>query len=119
MAETKSLSRGSVLRFGVFQVNLAARELRKHGVADLNRAVLGRSQKSAARHQDGRGGRVIHGQRIPAEPPDSVLPLQATDPGRVSNTQARVSKAARRDNIFLSPMNARTEAGPPRLGLGA
>ena len=32
MAETKSLSPGSVLRFGVFQVNLAARELRKHGV---------------------------------------------------------------------------------------
>jgi Tol biopolymer transport system component/DNA-binding winged helix-turn-helix (wHTH) protein len=30
--ETKSLSRSSVLRFGVFQVNLAARELRKHGV---------------------------------------------------------------------------------------
>src|SRR6266481_3388179 len=28
----KSLSPGSVLRFGVFQVNLAARELRKHGV---------------------------------------------------------------------------------------
>src|SRR5882757_10698344 len=28
----KSLSTGSVLRFGVFQVNLAARELRKHGV---------------------------------------------------------------------------------------
>src|SRR5882762_2976749 len=28
----KSLSSGSVLRFGVFQVNLAARELRKHGV---------------------------------------------------------------------------------------
>ena len=32
MAETKSLSPGTVLRFGVFQVNLAARELRKHGV---------------------------------------------------------------------------------------
>jgi len=32
VAETKSLSSGSVLRFGVFQVNLAARELRKHGV---------------------------------------------------------------------------------------
>ena len=32
MAEMKSLSPGSVLRFGVFQVNLAARELRKHGV---------------------------------------------------------------------------------------
>jgi len=32
VAETKSLSPGSVLRFGVFQVNLAARELRKHGV---------------------------------------------------------------------------------------
>ena len=32
MAETKFLSPGSVLRFGVFQVNLAARELRKHGV---------------------------------------------------------------------------------------
>jgi len=32
VVETKSLSRGSVLRFGVFQVNLAARELRKHGV---------------------------------------------------------------------------------------
>ena len=32
MAETKSLSPGSVLRFGVFQVNLAERELRKHGV---------------------------------------------------------------------------------------
>src|SRR5258708_33486148 len=28
----KSFSPGSVLRFGVFQVNLAARELRKHGV---------------------------------------------------------------------------------------
>src|SRR5258707_12915222 len=28
----KSLSPGSVLRFGVFQVNLGARELRKHGV---------------------------------------------------------------------------------------
>src|SRR5258707_4144307 len=28
----KSLSPGSVLRFGVFQVNLAALELRKHGV---------------------------------------------------------------------------------------
>src|SRR6267143_5909633 len=28
----KSLSPGSVLRFGVFHVNLAARELRKHGV---------------------------------------------------------------------------------------
>src|SRR5467141_4873365 len=28
----KSLSPGSILRFGVFQVNLAARELRKHGV---------------------------------------------------------------------------------------
>ncbi len=32
MAETKSLSLTRVLRFGVFQVNLAARELRKHGV---------------------------------------------------------------------------------------
>ena len=32
MAETKSLSPNGVLRFGVFQVNLAARELRKHGV---------------------------------------------------------------------------------------
>jgi len=32
VAETKSLSPGSVLRFGVFQVNLAERELRKHGV---------------------------------------------------------------------------------------
>src|SRR5579864_1102343 len=32
MAETKSLSRSPVLRFGVFQTNLAARELRKHGV---------------------------------------------------------------------------------------
>ena len=32
MAETKSFSPGSVLRFGVFQVNLAARELRKHGL---------------------------------------------------------------------------------------
>jgi len=32
VAKTKSLSPGSVLRFGVFQVNLAARELRKHGV---------------------------------------------------------------------------------------
>src|SRR5258707_11607656 len=28
----KSLSPGSVLRFGVFQANVAARELRKHGV---------------------------------------------------------------------------------------
>jgi DNA-binding winged helix-turn-helix (wHTH) protein/Flp pilus assembly protein TadD len=32
VAETKSLSPTCVLRFGVFQVNLAARELRKHGV---------------------------------------------------------------------------------------
>jgi DNA-binding winged helix-turn-helix (wHTH) protein/Flp pilus assembly protein TadD len=32
VAETKSLSLTRVLRFGVFQVNLAARELRKHGV---------------------------------------------------------------------------------------
>ena len=32
MAETKSLSPNGVLRFGVFQVNFAARELRKHGV---------------------------------------------------------------------------------------
>jgi len=32
VAETKSLSPGSVLRFGVFQVNLAERELRKHGL---------------------------------------------------------------------------------------
>jgi Tol biopolymer transport system component/DNA-binding winged helix-turn-helix (wHTH) protein len=30
--ETKSLSPGRVIRFGVFQLNLAARELRKHGV---------------------------------------------------------------------------------------
>ena len=32
MAEKKSLSPSRVLRFGVFQVNLAAREVRKHGV---------------------------------------------------------------------------------------
>ncbi|HKW62637.1 MAG TPA: winged helix-turn-helix domain-containing protein [Candidatus Acidoferrum sp.] len=32
MAENRQLSPGGVLRFGVFQVNLAARELRKHGV---------------------------------------------------------------------------------------
>ena len=32
MAETKSLSPSGILRFGVFQLNLAARELRKHGV---------------------------------------------------------------------------------------
>lgn len=32
MEEAKSLSLGRVIRFGVFQVNLAARELRKHGV---------------------------------------------------------------------------------------
>ena len=32
MAEKKELSPSDVLRFGVFQVNLAARELRKHGV---------------------------------------------------------------------------------------
>ena len=32
MTETKPSSRTGVLRFGVFQVNLAARELRKHGV---------------------------------------------------------------------------------------
>jgi TolB-like protein/DNA-binding winged helix-turn-helix (wHTH) protein/Tfp pilus assembly protein PilF len=32
VAETKSASSSSVLRFGVFQVNPAARELRKHGV---------------------------------------------------------------------------------------
>ena len=32
MAETKELSPSRVLRFGVFQINLAARELRKHGV---------------------------------------------------------------------------------------
>jgi DNA-binding winged helix-turn-helix (wHTH) protein/Tfp pilus assembly protein PilF len=32
MAETKELSPRRVLRFGVFQINLAARELRKHGV---------------------------------------------------------------------------------------
>ena len=32
MAETRSLSPRGVLRFGVFQVNLAARELCKHGV---------------------------------------------------------------------------------------
>ncbi|HWF67856.1 MAG TPA: winged helix-turn-helix domain-containing protein, partial [Acidobacteriaceae bacterium] len=32
MAEKKELSPGRVLRFGVFQANLAARELRKHGV---------------------------------------------------------------------------------------
>ena len=32
MAETKSASPGIVVRFGVFQANLAARELRKHGV---------------------------------------------------------------------------------------
>lgn len=32
MAETKSPSTNRILRFGVFQVNLAARELRKHGV---------------------------------------------------------------------------------------
>ena len=31
MAQTKSSSRAGVLRFGVFQVNLAGRELRKHG----------------------------------------------------------------------------------------
>ena len=32
MSEKKSLSPSRVLRFGVFQVNLAAREIRKHGV---------------------------------------------------------------------------------------
>jgi len=32
VAEKKELSPGRVLRFGVFQANLAARELRKHGV---------------------------------------------------------------------------------------
>ncbi len=32
MEKTKSLSPSRVIRFGVFQVNLAARELRKHGV---------------------------------------------------------------------------------------
>ncbi len=32
MAETKSFSPSDILRFGVFQVNLGARELRKHGV---------------------------------------------------------------------------------------
>jgi DNA-binding winged helix-turn-helix (wHTH) protein/Tfp pilus assembly protein PilF len=32
VAETKELSPSRVLRFGVFQINLAARELRKHGV---------------------------------------------------------------------------------------
>lgn len=32
MAETKSASSSGALRFGVFQVNVAARELRKHGV---------------------------------------------------------------------------------------
>ena len=32
MAETKPLSPGGIQRFGVFQVNLSARELRKHGV---------------------------------------------------------------------------------------
>jgi DNA-binding winged helix-turn-helix (wHTH) protein/Flp pilus assembly protein TadD len=32
VAETKSLAPSRVLRFGVFQANLAARELRKHGV---------------------------------------------------------------------------------------
>ena len=32
MAETKSESPSRVLRFGVFQINIAARELRKHGV---------------------------------------------------------------------------------------
>jgi len=32
VAETKSPSTNRILRFGVFQVNLAARELRKHGV---------------------------------------------------------------------------------------
>jgi DNA-binding winged helix-turn-helix (wHTH) protein/Tfp pilus assembly protein PilF len=32
VAETKELSPRRVLRFGVFQINLAARELRKHGV---------------------------------------------------------------------------------------
>ena len=32
MAEKTELSATRVLRFGVFQVNLAARELRKHGV---------------------------------------------------------------------------------------
>jgi TolB-like protein/DNA-binding winged helix-turn-helix (wHTH) protein/Tfp pilus assembly protein PilF len=32
MGETKSLSPSCVIRFGIFQVNLAARELRKHGV---------------------------------------------------------------------------------------
>lgn len=32
MAETKSPSSSSVFRFGVFHVNLAAREIRKHGV---------------------------------------------------------------------------------------
>lgn len=32
MAETKPLSPSGALRFGVFQVNVAARELRKHGV---------------------------------------------------------------------------------------
>ena len=32
MAETKELSPSRVLRFGVFQINLAARELRKYGV---------------------------------------------------------------------------------------
>ena len=32
MAETKELSPSRVLRFGVFQINLAARELRKHGL---------------------------------------------------------------------------------------
>jgi DNA-binding winged helix-turn-helix (wHTH) protein/Flp pilus assembly protein TadD len=32
VAETKDLSPSRVLRFGVFQINLAARELRKHGV---------------------------------------------------------------------------------------
>src|SRR5579864_5449290 len=32
MAETESASSAGVLRFGVFQVNVAARELRKHGV---------------------------------------------------------------------------------------
>jgi DNA-binding winged helix-turn-helix (wHTH) protein len=35
VAETKSLSPSRALRFGVFQVNLAARELRKHGVRVL------------------------------------------------------------------------------------
>jgi DNA-binding response OmpR family regulator len=32
LAETKTSLPGRILRFGVFQVNLGARELRKHGV---------------------------------------------------------------------------------------